>query len=78
MAANSRLVNIKSFNGLESDFGGPKSTTSIAFNVILDLCMAFVTPTTFAKYPVLTATWGKRDPFTPCRRNCSAYCGNST
>ena len=78
MAANSRLVNIKSFNGLESDLGGPKSTTSIAFNVILDLCMAFVTPTTFAKYPVLTATWGKRDPLTPWRRNCSAYCGNST
>jgi len=77
-AATSRLVRIRSFSGLESDFGGPNNTASIAFKVIFDLWIALVTPTTLAKYPVLTATWGRRDPFTPWRRNWSAYWGSST
>ena len=35
-AAIKRLVKIKSFIGLESDFGGPNRTMSIAFRVIFD------------------------------------------
>jgi hypothetical protein len=41
----------------ECSLGGPKRTTSMAFRVILDRWMGFVTPRILVRYDDPTATW---------------------